>query len=147
MKAKEYLSQAFLLNEQINTKLEQVSALRHLATKTCTPINDMPGSPTKRVDGMEETIIKMVSLENEINADIDKLVDLKVEITRLINKVSQVECRLLLEKRYLCMETWEVIAVSLNYNLRYIHKLHSRALSDFDSVLAEYKQDTKRHYL
>lgn len=142
MTAKEYLSQAFLLNEQINTKLEQVSALRHLATKTCTPINDMPGSPTKRVDGMEETILKMVTLENEINADIDKLVDLKVEITRLINKVNKVECRLLLEKRYLCMETWEDVAAGLNYNLRYIHKLHSKALSSFDEVMAEYKVNT-----
>ena len=141
MTAKEYLCQAFMLDEQINTKLEQVSALRHLATKTCTPINDMPGSPTRKADGMEETVIKIVVLDKEINDDIDRLIDIKIEITRRINRVENLERRLLLEKRYLCMDSWEDIAEKLNYSMRYVHKLHSRALQDFNKILL--KEDTK----
>jgi hypothetical protein len=48
----------------------------------------------------------------------------------------------LLELRYLCFKTWEQIAVDLGYDLRYLHKLHSRAL---DSCETNFEKDTKRH--
>ena len=47
MNAKEYLSQAFKIDNDINSKLEQVAALRELATKATSTISDMPASPTE----------------------------------------------------------------------------------------------------
>ena len=37
---------------------------------------------------MEETIVKMIDLENEINDDIDKLIDIKREITHMMKQVT-----------------------------------------------------------
>ena len=77
----------------------------------------------------EKTLImKIVDLENEIDAAIDALVDLKRDIIQVINQVGNSEYRLLLEKRYLRCEPWEEIAVAMQYSLRYIHKLHGEAL-------------------
>ena len=47
MTAKEYLSQAYKIDNDINSKLEQVTSLRDLATKATSTISDMPGSPKK----------------------------------------------------------------------------------------------------
>lgn len=74
--------------------------------------------------------MKIIDLEEQITADMEKLVDLKKEITYVIQSVPNPEYQDLLAKRYICCESWEKIAVDMNYELRYIHKLHSRALQE-----------------
>ena len=74
--------------------------------------------------------MKIIDLEEQITRDMEKLVDLKKEITHVIHSVSNPEYQDLLAKRYICCESWEKIAVDMNYELRYIHKLHSRALQE-----------------
>ena len=49
MTAKEYLSQAYRIDQRINAKLEQVMALRALATKATGTLSDMPRSDSSNV--------------------------------------------------------------------------------------------------
>lgn len=142
MTNKEYLAQAYRIDQRINSKLEQIISLRDLSTKATSTLSDMPGSATRNVRSMEGVIVKMIDLENEINTDIDTLVDLKKEFVSIIKKVNNTEYQTLLELRYLCFKTWEQIAVDMGYDLRYIHKLHNRALEDCE---INFKEDTKRH--
>ena len=88
MTAKEYLGQAYRLDQRIDAKLEQVSNLRALATKATATISDMPRSSSPNLQHMESTILKIIDLEQEINEDIDRLVDLKKEITAAIKAVT-----------------------------------------------------------
>jgi len=129
MTAKEYLKQAGLLDTRINSKIEQVSSLHDLATKAVTTLSDMPGSPNRNTHKMENIIVKILMLENEINSDIDKLVDLKNEILHVINAIPEEECRVVLEKRYLGRETFEQIASELGYGLDNIYRIHGKALT------------------
>jgi hypothetical protein len=142
MTNKEYLAQAYRIDQRINSKLEQIISLRDLSTKATSTLSDMPGNATRNVRSMEGVIVKMIDLENEINTDIDTLVDLKKEFVSIIKKVNNTEYQTLLELRYLCFKTWEQIAVDMGYDLRYIHKLHNRALEDCE---INFKEDTKRH--
>ena len=128
MTVKEYLKQARFLNEHINTKIEQVSSLHDLATKATSTLSDMPGGPTRNTHRMEDIIIKILMLENEINVDIDRLVDLKNEILSVINAVDDSDSRLILEKRYMNLESWEDIAAELNTSVPNIYRLHEKAL-------------------
>ena len=128
MTAKEYLGQAYRLDQRINSKLEQVLSLRDLTTKATATMSDMPGGRSRNVYKMQDIIAKIIDLENEINADIDQLVDLKRDIVAIIKAVENPEYQTLLELRYLCFKTWEQIAVDMGYELRYLHKLHHRAL-------------------
>ena len=128
MTAKQYLKQARYLDERINTKIAQVSSLHDLATKATSTLSDMPGSLTCNTHRMEDIIIKILMLENEINADIDNLVDLKDEILSVIKAVDDEECRLLLEKRYLNFEQWEDIAAEMCTGVMNIYHLHDKAL-------------------
>jgi DNA-directed RNA polymerase specialized sigma subunit len=128
MTAKEYLRQAWHLDTKIDMKLEQVAALHELAKKATSTLSDMPGAPTRNTHKMEDIIIKIMMLENEVNDDIDMLVDLKDEIMGVIGAVDEEECRLVLEKRYLCYETWEEIALDMHCGLRTIYRIHGEAL-------------------
>lgn len=128
MNTKEYLSQAYMIDQRINAKLEQVVALRGLATKATTTISDTPRSDSPNVNRMEDIILKIVDSENEINAEIDQLVDLKREMRSVIGAVNHPEYQTLLELRYLCYKTWDQIGIEMNYNTKYVFEIHERAL-------------------
>lgn len=128
MTPKEYLNQAYHIDRRIECKLQQVESLRNLATRVTSVFSDMPHCTTTDNCKLEKTITKIIDLENEIDADIDRLVDLKKEISNVINSVENEEYRIILEMRYLNFRTWEEIAVALHYTVRWIYKLHSKAL-------------------
>ena len=130
MTAKEYLGQAYRLDQRINSKLEQVMSLRDLTTKATATMSDMPGGGSRNVYRMQDIIGKIIDLEDEINQDIDALVDLKREMVATIKAVADPECQTLLELRYLCFKTWEQIAVDMQYSTRNIYKLHDRAIKE-----------------
>jgi len=135
MTAKDFLSQAYRIDQRINSKLEQVQSLRELATKATAALSDAPAGGNRNVHSMGEIIGKMIDLEAEINADIDRLVDLKREIVTLVNQVANHERQTLLELRYLCFKKWEEIAVAMGYGLHHLYKIHNRALDDISAVM------------
>ena len=130
MTTKEYLAQAYRIDQRINSKLEQIVSLRELATKATSTLSDTPPSGSRNVHSMEGIIVNMMELENEINADIDVLVDLKKEIMSIIKKINNPEQQTLLELRYLCFKTWEQIAVDMGYSIQNAYKVHDRALEN-----------------
>lgn len=128
MTAKEYLSQAYRLDQRINSKIEQVASLNDLATKCTSTLTGMPRNPNRASSTMADAVGKIIDLQNEINRDIDRLVDLKREIVTVIKAIQNPEYQTLLEKRYLCFLTWEKIAVDMGYDLRWLYRIHKRAL-------------------
>ena len=132
MKIKEYLMQAYRIDQRINSKLEQIAALHDLAAKATVTFSDMPRNPNKGKSKIEDAIIKIMELEDEINHDIDKLVDLKTDITHLIKNLDSHEYQIILEQRYLCFKSWEQISVDLGYSIQHTFRLHDAALTDLD---------------
>ena len=130
MSTKDYLSQAYRIDQRINSKLAQVMSLRDLLGKATGTLSSAPKAATPNPHSMEDTIAKMVDLENEINEDIDALVDLKAEIMRRIKRVENTEYQTILELRYLCFKRWEEIAVDMGYSLRRLYELHDCALEE-----------------
>jgi len=135
MNAKEYLSQAYRIDQRINSKLEQVMSLRALLGKATGTLTGAPKAVTPNPHSMEDAICKMVDMENEINDDIDMLVDLKAEIMSCIKRVENAEYQTLLEMRYLCFKRWEEIAIELNYSMQYAFRMHDRALTETEIIL------------
>ena len=128
MTAKEYLSQAFHIDQRISSKLSQVMRLREAATSCTATLSDMPRPDSPSRQQMADTICKIVDLEREINEDIDRLVDLKAEARRAINAVSDPDQQLILELRYLCYKPWLEIAEAMGYSEAGVYKLHGKAL-------------------
>lgn len=130
MTAKEYLSQAFIVDVDINTKLDQLDRLNALATKATTTFSEVPFTGTPDPHRREDIIVKIIDLEDRIKEEMRRLVDLKSEIMTVVARIDEPEQRIVLEKRYLEFKKWEDIAVEMHRSLRSIYRLHGEALKN-----------------
>lgn len=137
MTAKEYLGQAYRLDQRINSKLQQVDSLRSLTQKITASYDGEVVSHTRNVTSLQDTIIRLMEAEEELNRQIDELVDLKMDIVRLIDQVHNESFRLILEKRYLCFLQWDQIAAEMHYSRRWVLNKHDRAVEVVDKLMAE----------
>ena len=97
----------------------------------------MPGNKNNGTSKMEDTILKIITLQEEINSDIDVLVDLKKEIMTIIKKVENSEYRTLLENRYLSFLSWEKIAVEMKYSIQQVYRKRTDALKKIEEILKD----------
>ena len=101
MTTKEFLNQAYRIDQRINSKLEQIKNLRELATKATSTISETGVCDSGNNQRMESNVVKIVDLEREINEDIDMLIEVKKGIMAMIKKVENPEYQTLLELRYI----------------------------------------------
>lgn len=132
MEAKAYLEKARNINLQIDSKLEQVYALRQLATKATSALSPAPPSGTPNPHRLEETIARMMDMEHEVDEAIDGLVELKADIMKAISRVPDDRERVVLELRYLAFRDWAAIAETLGLHVRQVYRLHEDALKNIE---------------
>lgn len=137
MTAKEYLSQAYRLDQRITSKLQQVESLRSLTERVTVAYGGEVVSHTRNVTSLQDTIVRLMEAEADLNREIDKLVDLKIEISNIIGEVHNEKYRLILEKRYLCFLSWDQIATDLNISRRWVLIQHDRAVKVVDRLIAK----------
>ena len=102
----------------------------HCDESTTATLSDMPRSDSPNLQSMENTIVKIVDLENEINRDIDRLVDLKAEVRQLIAALENPEQQLILELRYLCFKQWSAIMEEMGISETSVYRIHGEALKN-----------------
>ena len=129
MTTKEFLSQAFILDKQMQTKRRRLEWLKNHASYVSTNLGEAVQSSPSHRSAVEEAVVKIISLEEEIANDITRIIQLKKDIASAIRSVNNIECETLLEMRYLTFMRWEEIAAQLNYSRDYIYHLHRKALS------------------
>lgn len=132
MTARQYLGQAYRLDQRINSKLTQLSLLRGNAMNLTASIKEISIQTTHDNMRMENTLLKIIDQERIIDEEIDRLVDLKAEIKKMIDEVPNIEYRLILELRYLCFRSWEEIAVDMDYSIDNVFRIHRKALDMVD---------------
>lgn len=133
MKAKTYLKQAYKLNEKIKDKQERLLSMKELSD--CIGATDyskdkVQTSPKGDAPFVNQ-VMKINELEEELNQDILNLCELKIEISKAIDAVEDVNCSLVLSKKYILMKTWEQIAEDMNYSVSQVQRIHERALLIF----------------
>lgn len=133
MTAKEYLKQARTIDMEINTKIEELHQLK-LKASCVQSVAISERVKTSHENSSNKIIDEIVDLQNEINTEIDKLVDLKTEIRKNINKISDTRYVSILTNYYINRKTWEEIAEITKYDLRWVHRLHSRALKALEEA-------------
>lgn len=134
---KEFLNRHYEISQSIDAKLEQIEELKSLAQKiTVGPFSESHGSGGY-TDRVGRTTARIIDLENEINREIDRLIDVKTEIWELIYTLPDSTERVILERHYLLHEGWERIADKLGYSSRHITRLHNRALERLESAFRD----------
>jgi RinA family phage transcriptional activator len=125
-----YLKRYINLDREIDRKLEEVARLRSKLTRVTEVFTAEPKGGGSIYGKTEEILVKIVDLEHEIDADVDRLVAVRDSIKSIIEAVEDDRERLLLQYRYLDGKTFEWIAAQMHYSWRQIHRLHSRALTN-----------------
>ena len=132
MEAKAYLEQARNINIQIDSKLEQVSALRQLAIKASSTLSPVPPSGTPDPHRLEKTITRMMAREHAGDEAIARRVELKADIRKAISRVPDDRERVVLELRYLAFKDWASIADAIGLHIRQVYRLHDEALKHIE---------------
>lgn len=136
MNAKEYLSQALWLDKIVNSKLEQLETLWAMATRMTARYSQVKvagGNVSK--NPVEKTIAKIADLQENINKDIDRFIDLKFEILEIIKQVRDPIDQIILEMRYINCKSWDEVAENLGYNRSTIFRIHGKILKEVDEIL------------
>lgn len=130
MNAKQYLKQAYRLNELINSDLAELDQLRVLSTSVSSPnLSGMPSGGSRNTEpAFVRCIDKIIDLEKVIDAEIDRFVDLKKEIRTVISSVEDNSQQLCLKLRYLQFLKWESVAAEMDLSLKQVHRIHNEAL-------------------
>lgn len=133
MKAKEYLQQLQRLDTVINQKIKEVQDLR-LQTQGIGGLDyskeRVQSSPSGDAPFVKP-ICRIIDLEAEINAEIDRFVDEKHKIINQIQALQNPKHIDILYKHYVEFKRLEIVAVEINFTYQYIVELHGTALKEF----------------
>lgn len=126
MTPKEYLSQAWHLDQRISAREAERDRIIALAAGARSP--QLTGMPRGGQHDWTNAVDRAVDMTSDITREIMELVQLKAEINRTIAAVPDERCRTLLELRYRSYLTWEQIAERMGYDVRWVYRLHGEAL-------------------
>jgi hypothetical protein len=132
MTIKEYLNQARMLDKRIDSKLEQVERLRALAERTTTDLSSQPKG-TSGTNRTEYCVQKIWELEREINADIDKLIDLKRDIQDVLTSLPEQQCRVMCAYYVDLAESWSDAAEKSGYSYKHARRIRDAAKERLDN--------------
>ena len=129
MNAREYLSQAYRLDQRINSDLEEVGRLRMMASAIGSPaLNERVQTSPNGDAPFVRSIEKIVLMENQIDREVDLYVDLKDQIRDVIAAVENTDEQMVLRYRYIHNDTWEKIGEILKADARTVRRWHDDAL-------------------
>ena len=132
MTSKEYLRQAYRLNELIDSDGKELERLRDLSFKIAGGnYGERVISSGRKEPSFVRYIDEIDEMERKIHAELCELVLLKRNITQAINRMENREERLVLTYRYLSNKTWEQISSILSVSIRTVHRIHQSALNHF----------------
>ena len=134
MDAREYLRQIAKLDMKINIQLEDLAMLRTIAEKADSCIYGMPaqgGNPRK----LEDVVIRIVDMEAELNRDIDRLSESRREIAKYLDRITDENCRLVLQMHYIQGYTVEEIARRMAYSRSQIYRFNREGLAELQKIV------------
>lgn len=132
MTAKEYLRQIAVLDAKIKRRQTEIEELKTAATHITTTLDENKvwtagGSNDKIAD----IVTRWVVMEQNVAEMLDQLMTLRHKIIGEIHQLTDDRYIRILEMRYVDRETFEQIAVNMQYDIRWIYRLHGYALQEF----------------
>ena len=135
MRAKEYLSRAFLIAKKIEARQKQLEYWKNNSPYSMPVISDMPKGTSSVKSMIEEHSLRVADLEQQISSMMKELSVARAKAESLITSINDPQSEVLLEMRYLSFMSWENISSVLGISVRSVFRLHSQALDMCDAVL------------
>lgn len=133
-KVKEYLNQVRESDKLIDLKQKRLDELRQLSIAVRSP--DYSGDRVQTSpsgDSIPRIIAKIVDLQEEINADIDRFIDLKAEVMHVVDILPSDEQEVLYAK-YFEYKSMPKVAAEIPCHIRTAKHIHKKALEHLASL-------------
>lgn len=127
---KAYLNRYGQAGRELDVLYEQLARWQSRAEKITPVLSQEPAGGREDGNQVETSVEKILELKAELNAKIEELMALRQEVVDAIQTVPDGTLQLLLSRRYILGETWEKIAVAMNYTYQWVCVLHGRALKE-----------------
>lgn len=144
VKAKEYLHQVEKLDSMIHNKQIEVEQWRYIAMGSGSFTEGERVQSSGNQQKMADAVARYIDIETQINADIDRYVDIKKQVIRTIEQLPAGEYDLL-HKVYIgvvedsCTKylTLDEVAAMKGRSYTWATTLHGRALASVQKILDE----------
>lgn len=123
------------LDKEIEAKFEQLERLRSLATKVTAIMPEVAVKRTGFSLSAENPSDKIVDLENELKADVARLIDLKSKAYAIIGQIKNVNYRIALGNRYLNCDTVEKVGEKLGCSTYWARETIKAALTEAEKIM------------
>ena len=128
-----FLGRCYKIHERIVAKRERINSWRERAESTTVTLSHTGGlsGGGYKQSIVANSVVSIVTLEEEITAEIEELLQIEREVGQAINElVTDTRYKTLLEMRYVSQLRMEEIAARLGYAFRWAQRLHGKALKD-----------------
>lgn len=136
--AKDYLMVVYGMRTKIKDLQAQVDDLADMLLRITPVMDDKPHGGSSAVeDKTAECIARKVDLEAKIAAMIGDYMQKVARCDELLAMVKNGRYHSILSRRYIQMQSFDMIAREMQYSLRQVTRLHGRALQIFEQILIE----------
>ncbi len=118
------------LDREINWSLERMAQWKAFSTRVTAGYSATAGRTSGHADRIQLSYDKLEALTEKINADIDRLVDLRTGLEQAVSRIPEATARILLWERYINGKTWEQVAEALCYCTKQVMRIHAKALQE-----------------
>lgn len=133
MKAKELLSELQNLDMDIQSRIDEINELEAglLSSPKWSDVK-VKSSQTKKVD---DVYVQLISMKDEIEKDTNIIINRKLELGRMINKLTNPKHRTILRMTYINKGTADSICYDLKMSRTTYYRLKNEAILALEEVI------------
>jgi RNA polymerase sigma factor (sigma-70 family) len=131
----EWLGQIGKLDQLIDSKMAERDRVKALAVNTVGSLDGMPHAPGI-TDKVGNLTVKLIALEEELNALIDEYVDRKQEVVEVLEKLPEREYGVL-HRYYIRNMTYEEVGQDMGYSTVQVWRIKKDGIQLLQDMLSK----------
>ena len=136
-KAKKFLKKIRWIDNEIDALIEDKKSYMDLATKRTSTWDGCGVHNSGCKDQMAEVTAKIADIENEICAKIDRLLDYKKKVSKVIEQIEDKECQKILVLKFARYMPMVDIADKMNMDRSTVYRKYNKAIKAVQEILSE----------
>lgn len=130
-----YLKQYRSLSMEIDQITKELQRWQDLATRISPSYSDMPHGGGS--DKVQTAAVEVADLTDKLNQKLHQAIMVQENIKKLLESLDDIKLRQLMSYRYINGMRWEEIAVRMDFNYRWVLRLHRKALNQISEQAIE----------
>ncbi|WP_419169837.1 DUF1492 domain-containing protein [Negativibacillus massiliensis] len=130
-----YLNQYRIMHIEIDQITKELQRWQDLATRISPSYSDMPHGGGS--DKVQTAAVEVAELTDKLNQKLHQAIMVQENIKKLLESLDDIKLRQLMFYRYINGMRWEEIAVRMDFNYRWVLRLHRKVLNQISEQAIE----------